>query len=162
MYSNVQNLLNISSNDEFSKRIIGLEFSGLLKREVNLNVGTTQSHFEVITKTLKDMDIRKIPKPFQDPCYCVTNNENEYVRFVSDVSIINLSSTMKEYFSQRCKMLVPVAQFLLDMLQDIFPVNSNGYVFSDLGAIAILYLTMSNNNIFKNSFASNTSDESAK
>lgn len=162
MYSNVQNLLNMSSNAEFSKRIIGLEFSGLLKSEVNLNVGTTRLQLEVITKALKDMDIMEIPKSFEDPCYCVTYNENAYVRFVSDVSIINLSSVMKEYFSERCKMLVPVAQFLLDMLQDIFPVNSNGFVFSDLGAIAILYLTMSNNTIFKNSFASNTSDESAK
>lgn len=62
----------------------------------------------MIIKVLKDMDIREIYKFFEDLCYCVIYNENVYVRFVFDVSIINFSSVMKEYFFERCKMLVLV------------------------------------------------------
>lgn len=63
----------------------------------------------MIIKVLKDMDIMEIFKFFEDLCYCVIyNNENVYVRFVFDVSIINFSSVMKEYFFERCKMLVLV------------------------------------------------------
>lgn len=54
------------------------------------------------------MDIMEIFKFFEDLCYCVIYNENVYVRFVFDVSIINFSSVMKEYFFERCKMLVLV------------------------------------------------------
>lgn len=62
----------------------------------------------MIIEVLKDMGIRKIYKFFEDLCYCVIYNENVYVRFVFDVSIINFSSVMKEYFFERCKMLVLV------------------------------------------------------
>lgn len=59
----------------------------------------------MIIKVLKDREIFKF---FEDLCYCVIYNENVYVRFVFDVSIINFSSVMKEYFFERCKMLVLV------------------------------------------------------
>lgn len=39
----------------------------------------------------------------------------------------------------------PVVQFLLDVLQDVFTTDSDSYVFSDLIAIMIIFLTWWNN-----------------
>lgn len=74
----------------------------------------------------------------QDLCYCVTSKESAYVRFIVDARIINLSKAVKRYLMERPMLLKPV-QFLLDLLQNIFTIDSDRYNFSDIIAVMIVF-----------------------
>lgn len=145
MYTNVKTLLRsiVTKDDELI--IIGLELCGLLKSQNNINIATTGLKLKMITEALKEQGIKKTEKPIHDPCYCVTINENAYARFVTDARLIKLSKVMKNHLSKNLMSYKPVVQFLLDVLQDVFPTDSDSYVFSDLIAIMIIFLTSCNN-----------------
>lgn len=145
MYTNVKTLLRsiLTKDDELI--IIGLELCGLLKSQNNINIATTGLKLKMITEALKEQGIKKTEKPIHDPCYCVTINENAYARFVTDARLIKLSKVMKNHLSKNLMSYKPVVQFLLDVLQDVFPTDSDSYVFSDLIAIMIIFLTSCNN-----------------
>lgn len=145
MYTNVKTLLRsiVTKDDELI--IIGLELCGLLKSQNNINIATTGLKLKMITEALKEQGIKKTEKPIHDPCYCVTINENAYARFVTDARLIKLSKVMKNHLSKKLMSYKPVVQFLLDVLQDVFPTDSDSYVFSDLIAIMIIFLTSCNN-----------------
>lgn len=137
MHANVKTVIGniLSPNTE---DIIDLDFCGLLKNQSTLNVATTKSQLENISKALKKKGIMKMNNRIQDLCYCVTSNENAYVRFIVDARVINLSKAMKRYLMKRSMLLKP-AQFLLNLLQDIFTIDSDRYNFSDLIAVMIVF-----------------------
>lgn len=145
MCTNVKTLLRsiLTKDDELI--IIGLELCGLMKSQNNLNIAIPGLKLKMITEALKKQGIKKADKPIRDPCHYVTNNENAYARFVVDARIIKLSKVMKTHLSEKLMNYKPVVQFLLDVLQDVFPVDSDSFVFSDLIAIMILFLTRWNN-----------------
>lgn len=95
---------------------------------------------EIITNAMEEHGIVRIENKFQSRilCYRVTNDENAFVGFVTDSRIINLSKTMEQYLSKKFK-LKPIVQFLLDILQDMFPKDTCSYLFSDLIIAVIVY-----------------------
>lgn len=121
MHVNVKTLLGnvLCNNAEFKP--IGLGFCGILKSQVSLLIATSEMQLEIITNAMEEHGKVRIENKFQSRilCYRVTNDENAFVGFVTDSRIINLSKTMEQYLSKF--KLKPIVQFLLDILQDMFP-----------------------------------------
>ena len=146
----------------FNVSIVGLEVCGILKSQTNLNIAIDGLPFYKIHETLEEKGIERFNiKGSQDPCYFISNSGKQfYTRFLTDKRLKALSRFMEMFLVGSTRHLRPIVQFLCDILQNIFPVHSNAYIFLDVFAAVVVYCCLPpiDTNVITNPLAIEGSD----